>query len=137
MARNILELSTLTERSTVTIDGKAYELINPEGLSIVDTNRVGKWGMRVQELYRDLENRSEEEIQELASLLDRLCRLLLPAPDEVHARLTDNQRLSVATVFIALQRGTLPVAAEAKATPERATEPVAAGPSATSTGENS
>jgi len=138
MARNILELATLTERSTITVDGKAYDLINPEELSIVDTHRVGKWGARVQELYADLGNRGEDEIKELASLLDRLCRLLWLAPAEVHDHLTDTQRLSVVTVFIALQRGTLPVAAEAKAEPATAEIPqVPAGASEISTGANS
>lgn len=139
MARNILELATLTDRATVTFDGTAYELINPEELSIVDTHRVGKWGARVQELYADPENRSDEEIQELASLLDRLCRLLWRAPTEIHDKLTDNQRLSVATAFIALQRGTLPVPAGAIPEPDKAEgqqEPSDA-PSETSIGESS
>ena len=42
MARNILELATLIDRATITVDGKGYELLNPEELSIVDTHRVGK-----------------------------------------------------------------------------------------------
>lgn len=117
MARNILALATLTDRSTISIDGQAYDLINPEELSIVDTHRVGKWGARVQELYKDIEVRNEDEIGELGSLLDKLCRMLWRAPAEVHDRLTDNQRLAVAMAFTALQRGTLPVPEGARQEP--------------------
>lgn len=132
--RSILELATLTEHATVAIDGTAYELINPEEISIVDTHRVGKWGARVQELYKDLEARSDEEVSELASLLDRLCRLIWKAPSDVHDRLTDTQRLSVVTAFTGLQRGKRPVPAGANETPAEA--PLEGQP-ATSIGENS
>ena len=53
----------------------------------------------------------------MAGLLDRLCRLLFKAPQEIHDRLTDVQRLQVAQAFIALQRGTLPVPAGANEAP--------------------
>ena len=137
MARNVLALATLTDRSTITIDGQAYDLINPEELSIVDTHRVGKWGSRVQELYKDIDSRPEADIAELAELLDKLCRMLWRAPGEVHDRLTDNQRLSIAMAFTGLQRGTVPVAAGANEEPVKAVlEMVGVDPFGTSTGAN-
>lgn len=117
MARNILDLATLTARSTISVDGQAYELLNPGELSILDNHRVAKWGARSQELYGSLEQLGEDEVAELASLLDRLCRVIWKAPDDVHDRLTDTQRLAVATAFTGLQRGTLPGTAGAVEAP--------------------
>lgn len=134
MARNVLTLAALTDRSTITIDGQAYDLINPEELSIVDTHRVGKWGARVQELYKDIDSGTDEQVAELASLLDKLCRVLWKAPAEIHDRLTDTQRLAVAMAFTALQRGTLPVPEGASEIPAQVES---ADQSEMSTGANS
>ena len=99
MAKNVLDLDTLTERDTVSVDGVHYELTNPGELSLVDHHRCGKWGARVEQLYNGGAV-TDEAVAELSHLLDLLCRLVLrTVPDEVHARLTDVQRLQVAQAF--------------------------------------
>jgi len=114
---NLLNLDTLTERNTVTVDGVPYDLINPGQLSILDQHRVLKWGARVQELHATVENLSDAAITEMGELLDRFCRLVLPAPPEVHDRVSDNQRLKLMSVFTELLRGETPAPAGASAAP--------------------
>jgi len=114
---NILNLDTLTERHTVTVDGVPHDILNPGQLSILDTHNAQKWAARVREISKDLENISDEAVQEMGQHLDRFCRLVMLAPPEVHDRLTDNQRLAVMAVFTELQRGMLPAPAGASDAP--------------------
>lgn len=136
MARNVLTLETLVDHATITIDGTAFELINPGELSIVDTHRVAKWGARVQEIYKDLDSQRENEVAELAGLLDKLCRLLWRAPDDIHDRLSDNQRLAIVMAFTELQRGTLPVPAGANQPPAGTAGVLASAQPVTAVAEN-
>lgn len=125
MARNVLNLELLTDRATVTISGTPYDLVNAAELSVVDYQRVSKWGRRVQELMDGAEDLSDEQVDEMRSLLDRLCRLILRAPAEIHEKLNVNQRLAVTHAFTGLLRGTIPVPAEASDAPVTAEAPVA------------
>ncbi len=111
----LLDLSTLTEHDTVAINGTEYELVRGEELSILDYHRVAKWGAVVGEMQGRIEDLSEEQLVELSKRLDALCRLTLRAPDDVHARLTETQRLEIISCFTSLQRKTAPAAGEEKA----------------------
>jgi hypothetical protein len=99
----ILALDTLVERRTVRIDGVEHELMNVGELSLLTYHQIGKDSARIDEL-RSVSDLTDDQVIEFAGLLDKLCRRLLLAPDEVHARLTDPHRLAVVHAFSSLQR---------------------------------
>lgn len=46
----LLDLNTLITRPTIVIDEKKYEIISPEELSILDSQRMVTRGQRMEEL---------------------------------------------------------------------------------------
>jgi len=100
----ILNLDTLVERRTVAIDGKPYELVNAAELSILDYHRIGNQGRNVEAIMAQQEDLSDDQVQAVRTLLDSMCKVLLLAPIEVHARFTDNQRLQIVGAFTGLLR---------------------------------
>ena len=100
----ILNLDTLVERAVVRIDGTDYELLNPGELSVLDFHKIGKRAERVEAMLKEEGDLSEDQVVTLTEALDALCRLVLRAPAEVHARLSDTQRLKVTQAFTVLQR---------------------------------
>lgn len=123
----VLSLDTLVEHYQVRIrtradepnGGTLYDLANPGELGILDYHRIASKGARVQEMMKQQEDLSEAQAEELSLLLDTMCRVILRAPAEVHARLSDPQRMEVLNVFTALQRGTKLEPAGAKDEQER------------------
>lgn len=99
----LLNLSTLTERYVVRIDGKAYELRAMPRFSVTQYLDFPKLTARMGQLWAQ-KTRTEVEDEELAAVLDALCRIVLDAPDAVREQLTDVQRMQVCEVFINLQR---------------------------------
>lgn len=110
----VLSLDTFVDRRFITIDGERYELRNPGEFSILDYHRMGVRAGRVDALMAEGEL-AEEQVQELESLLNDGCRSVLIAPDEIHRKLTDVQRLKVIEAFTHLQRETAAPPAEAEA----------------------
>lgn len=102
----LLDLSTLTERKQITIDGVAFEMRDPDEFSILDNHRFARMGKRLDALMNK-DALSEAEEKELADTLDRLAQKILDAPDSVHARLRDNHRLQIIRTFTQLQRARL------------------------------
>ena len=101
--RPILDLDTVTEHETIRIDGVHYEVANPDDFGVLDQTRISKWGAAISELTFDDAAESEEAAAQLADVLDRVCRMVLPgAPDEVHAKLTDDKRLRICMAFFEL-----------------------------------
>jgi hypothetical protein len=108
----VLDLSTLVERPIITIDKKPYELRHPDELSIIERMRVAKLSDRVLALTNaiiaapedgDGLGISEAEEVELVTKADQVCRALLLAPDDIHARLRDEHRIAIAQAFSMLQ----------------------------------
>lgn len=103
MAEPLVSLNTFLERKVVAIDGQPYELLNPEELSVLDYNRVGRKSLRLHELLQRDDELTAEEVAEEKKLLDFVVRAILVAPDAVHARLTDTHRLVLMNLFSKLQ----------------------------------
>lgn len=106
-ATHLLDLDTLTEHPSVIIDKHAYELTPPEALSAVEYHRIGKIAPRMFALWESATELTPEEEVELEQTLDRVCRIVLKAPDEVHERLTDLQRLAIYQTFLTLPQEVL------------------------------
>jgi hypothetical protein len=99
MARQILDLTTLYERDTIRIDGTPYELRSPAEFTILEYLRIGKRGQALQALQGKFGEITEDEVAQLSSALDEACRLVLIAPDEVHAKLRDHHRQAIIGAF--------------------------------------
>lgn len=94
----ILNLSTLVERPVIEIDGKKYQMLSPEELSVVDTHRFALWGQHIQEFTAD-----EAKGPELQTLIDELAaKVLVGVPADVFAKLSGVQRFSAVEVFTML-----------------------------------
>jgi hypothetical protein len=114
MAKPILSISTLVEpRDFVTIDGTPYELRRPGELTLLEQLRLGRRGQELEALKVSLDtgDPGEEDIQTLLALLDEMCRLVLLAPAEIHARLSDAQKQAIVQAFMLPQRETAAPAA--------------------------
>jgi hypothetical protein len=90
-------------RPTVVIDGTAYGLRSADEFSVVDYHRLGRRGRRLDVLMAKDDELTPEEEVELSSLMDMICRQILDAPDDVHAKLRDLHRLSICRTFTQLQ----------------------------------
>ena len=97
----LLSLDTLIVRDTVVIDGDVHEILNPSELSMLDHHRLHRQGRRLQVLL-EKDDASDEELGETIKAIDTICRYVLKAPDEVHEKLTDTQRLQVTQAFTEL-----------------------------------
>lgn len=98
----LLNLDTLVSRSTVRIDGIEYELLSPDEVSILDFKRLVRPGARMVEIEA-LPEPTAEEKAEYDRILDRQCRQVLLAPDEVHQRLKGAQRDQILAAFLELR----------------------------------
>ena len=98
MTKNVLEISTITQRCSVKIDGQSYEIVSMDELSVVDYHRLGRKGLRIDFLMGKADA-SDEELAEVRAILDDLCRRVVLAPDEVHAKLSDGHRLNLVRAF--------------------------------------
>jgi hypothetical protein len=103
----LLNLDTLSQPLTVaTIDGEPYPIRSADQLSLAGYHVCQRAGERLDVLWGQ-PVLSDDESAELSMLLDRVTRVVLDAPDAVHRRLTDLQRLAVAESFIRLPLPTL------------------------------
>jgi len=97
----LLDLSTLTERDYITIDGERYELHNVGELSLYEIHHVETDGQRMSDFMQRVGELNDEEANELDSLTYRLLDICaVDMPTEVMERLTQNQRIQVVKVFI-------------------------------------
>lgn len=119
MAQPVLDLDTLIERAPVRIDGKLYEMLNPAELSILDLHRFGAAGVELASLKGAgaAGDWSDEQMRSISATLDRMVRIILRAPDEVHAKLTDVHRFRVVNAFNGLTLNASPGAVVSEAQP--------------------
>lgn len=97
----LLDLNTLIERPQIAIDGKRYEILSPDELSILDSQRFERWGRQIEELARD-DSRSAE----LDALIDKVTdQIMVGVPDVVRAKLSKGHKVRVIAVFTGLLLG--------------------------------
>ena len=94
----ILSLSTLVHRPTVAIDGKQYELRTSEEFAWMIYRGKADAFRKAGQLLQ-LRKRSVKQEKELSRLLVPLVQGILVAPPAVLARLSDDQRFQILTVF--------------------------------------
>jgi len=98
MASNkpLLDLSTLIDRERIAIDGKAYELRNPDELSLADCGRIMRNGEKIEKLSAG----GDEAAEDLDAVVSETAKLVMvDVPDAVLAGLSGMQRLQVVEVF--------------------------------------
>jgi ribosomal protein S13 len=126
MAEPILSLDTLAEQRSVRIDGVDYPLRSPGQVSLVAYHKIGRHSRDIARMLDETSaaDLSDDQVERLSKALSEAVTLMLDAPTEVLARLSDTHRLSILNCF----------------TPTPAPSPAAtAGPEATpatSTGES-
>lgn len=106
---SVLSLQTVTEYPTVDIDGKRYQLLPADAMSIFDRITLESDEARAGAIITS-DARTPAEENELGELLDVLCRKVLVAPPEVHNKLTDVQRMLLYEAFLGLPRAMRPKA---------------------------
>ncbi|MDF1778733.1 MAG: hypothetical protein P1V13_22145 [Rhizobiaceae bacterium] len=97
----LLDLNTLIERPKIKIDGKTYEILSPDELSILDSQRFETWGRRIEALAKD-----EDKSDELDTLIDQVTgKILIGVPQDVWAKLSKGHKVRVIAVFTGLLLG--------------------------------
>ncbi|MGE3175921.1 MAG: hypothetical protein AB7O32_00510 [Vicinamibacterales bacterium] len=99
----LFDLDTVTPRACITVNGQPYDLLTIDQVSIAAFHQLQRLCPRYDALMQkpDLD---DDESLELSGLLIRIVRLVLEAPEDVQARLTDNQRLQIVLAFTRLSR---------------------------------
>lgn len=101
----VLDLVSLTSTAHVRIDGELYSLRSVMELPLIPAQRLETHARRIGQILAQDATAPDDEA--LASrLLDDSCRIVLDAPPEVHARLTDTLRLAILNAFSQLRQAT-------------------------------
>ncbi len=94
----ILDLNTLIKRPKVGIDGVLYEILSPDELSVVDSQRFALWGTRVSDLASD-----ETKGLDLEELVDDLARkIAVGVPESLMNKLSGVKKYQLIEVFTLL-----------------------------------
>jgi hypothetical protein len=93
-----LDLGSLKDRPTVTIDGKKYEMRTSNEFAYLVYRSHQRRFERLGTLMRKRRPTKKEE-QEQARLLDDFARHLVIAPDAVHEKLRDSHRMDIVLFF--------------------------------------
>lgn len=129
--KNILDLKTVTQKFHITIDGKPFELRPPGMLPLAQTIRAEELVPEIfavsMRMKRSRKGFSRDDIDRFAGLLMEFCALVVDAPPEVLATLSDTQRLQIVEVFMKLPLSTT------RPTVEAARLAKTSGPSTTAT----
>jgi hypothetical protein len=118
--RQVLDLTTDTDRPVVAIDGIAYPLRMARDLSLADFKNLERLSIRTADLMTRARSLTKDENRELALRLKEVAKIALDAPPNVLAKLSDVQRVSLFKVFTELLTPTLILAARALATDQAA-----------------
>lgn len=100
----VLEIKKIVDRDVVRFEDQTYELLQADQLSIVEYTRYATLFNRSVELTEKIQNDTitPSEEQELERAVDRMARILLRAPAEVHDQLTSRQRQRIVMSFLRL-----------------------------------
>lgn len=112
----VLDIHTVAQGSPVRIDGRTYTLRNALALTLQQSLALEQMTPRISQLMKRADRLKKPEFQELAQGLDTICRIVLDAPDGVHARLTDPNRVAILRAFIQLRPVTRPRSGAPRAT---------------------
>lgn len=106
----LLTLETITKpRDYLTIDGAPYNLRRHDDLSILEHAQLQRQAPRFDELMRlSRDQMTDAQAVELGEIAAIICGVVLEAPPEVQARLSDTQRVEVALTFTWLLLGMRP-----------------------------
>lgn len=97
----LLDLNTLIDRPKIAVDGELYEILSPDELTVLDTQRFENWGREIQALGQD-----EKRETEFQALIDKVARrIMVGVPDAVAAKLSTSHQLRVIAVFTGLLLG--------------------------------
>ena len=99
----VLSLNTIVEVLTVEIDGQRYQLHHPDALPLFARIALEAQERQMMPLLTLLDPTPDQE-QARSKGLDAMCRRILDAPADVHAKLTDVHRMLIYEVFIKLPR---------------------------------
>ncbi|ADZ70124.1 hypothetical protein [Polymorphum gilvum] len=97
MATPILDLETLITRPVIRIDGRTFELLSADELSILDSAWFTARGREIEQLAG---SDDQEGAEALVGEVARRC--LVDVPDDVFARLSGSQKMAIAEVFTRL-----------------------------------
>jgi hypothetical protein len=100
----LLDLDSFAETPQIRVDGELYDLRLPDHITIVEGVRIRKVSPRLDELQAKeaAGTLNEDEAVELTQILDMVARIVLKAPDSVHERLADWQRIAIVLSFSGL-----------------------------------
>lgn len=104
MADNLLDLTTLIEQPTISIDGVQYEILHPDQLSIVDAHHLQSMALRIEKITKQPDIDDDGAADLSAMVIDLSDRIMIGVPPEIRAKLTEAQRLVVAEVFMTIPR---------------------------------
>lgn len=121
----ILDLDTLTDRRTITINKKSFKLRSLDEFSFLYGRQLGKRYQRLGALL-SAEKLTKKDEGERDRLLDDFCRLILVAPDQVHQALEAHHRARIVNAFF-----TRPSSQPTAPAPRRSTKTVRAVPATT------
>lgn len=102
----LLNIETLTDHPIIVIDGTAYDLLMPDALPVLDYIRTDRLRTKFAEATTAPAGGTDyapDASKEVDGILDQLVRIVLKAPDVVHARLTSGHRLSIYQTFMQQQ----------------------------------
>jgi len=86
------------ERQYITVDGVDYEMVGAEDLELRDSMWLMRAGKKLSGMAS--EDATDEDVQALDDLLDRMVHTILPSlPEEIHGRLRARHKLSIAMAF--------------------------------------
>lgn len=94
----ILEISTSAQARHVLIDGARYHLVAPNAVSISEFRRMSQIRHELSRLQVS-ESPDLEREAELGLLVKRMAKLVLHAPEKVHAKLSDLACLAIIVAF--------------------------------------
>jgi len=111
--KNVLDLTTDTDRPVVSIDGIAYPLRTARDLTLQDFKHLERISIRTGDLMTRTRTLTKAENHELTVRLKEVAKIAVDAPAAVLAKLTAVQRVMVFKVFTELLTPTLILAARA------------------------
>lgn len=114
--RPILNLDTLTNSSPVIIDGERYTLRRVDALSIFQSFALEQSAERFNTLRAKGMKMSRDELKEFAEALQQIVPAVLEAPEAVHVRLSDSQRVDIVEHFLQLSQPMPPLMTRAPKT---------------------
>lgn len=127
----VLDLSTLHEGAPIRIDGRLYHILSADALSLRALKQLETLAPRVGVLLQRADL-VDADAEECSDGLARICTLILDAPPEVQARLSDQQRVRVMEAFTQLRssRAATPAGANTTASAGRKRSPGSRGSTA-------